>query len=235
MTAIVLLPGMDGTGKMFAAFLSCLTEKLRPVVISYPPNQAFGYTELEAYVQDHLPKNESFILLAESFSGPVAISLASSKPAGLIGVILCCTFARNPVPIFRFLINLMPKMVMNAKLATMGAPLLFGRYSTKELRVQLEMALHSIPGSTLMARMKAVIGVDVSKKAQEINVPTLYVQASEDRIVPKSAGHLLQSLTKGMHVVKLSGPHLLLQTRPREAASIIEHFAAELGITFNSN
>ncbi len=40
--ALVLLPGMDGTGRLFARFLRALPEAYLPIVVSYPPDSVIG-------------------------------------------------------------------------------------------------------------------------------------------------------------------------------------------------
>ncbi|UUZ51553.1 alpha/beta hydrolase [Massilia sp. B-10] len=50
-------------------------------------------------MRSRLPPAEPYFLLGESFSGPVAIALAAERPPMLLGLILSCTFARNPLPI----------------------------------------------------------------------------------------------------------------------------------------
>ncbi|HEV2611533.1 MAG TPA: alpha/beta hydrolase, partial [Noviherbaspirillum sp.] len=122
MTAIVLLPGMDGTGKMFAELAAHLDGEMRSVIVPYPTDLSLSYRELEDLVRAALPENEPFILLGESFSGPVAISLAASEPAGLIGIILCCTFTRNPLPFLRPLKWLIPILPINAGIVALGMP-----------------------------------------------------------------------------------------------------------------
>lgn len=234
MTAIILLPGMDGTGRMFAEFAASLEGNLRPVVISYPSDKTLSYRELADFAQAFLPTNEPFILLGESFSGPVAISLAASEPAGLIGLVLCCTFTRNPLPFLRFLKDLTGILPINARIAALGMPLLFGRFSTVERRTALQQALQSVPVTTLRTRMRAVSEVDVSKELQKVNVPILYLQASLDRVVPKSAASYMQSLVSNIDIIKIRGPHLLLQAMPKEAARIVEEFATRLSAAFNS-
>ena len=51
MTALVLLPGMDGTGDLFAPLLSALSPALRTIVIRYPSDRPLGYAELEAHAR----------------------------------------------------------------------------------------------------------------------------------------------------------------------------------------
>src|SRR6516162_3575503 len=95
---LVLLPGLDGTGLLFRGFLKTLDPAILTAVVSYPPDRDMDHAGLEAVVRASLPTQEPFVLLAESFSGPIAIAIAASRPAGLRGLILSCSFARNPCP-----------------------------------------------------------------------------------------------------------------------------------------
>lgn len=125
MITLVLLPGMDGSGALFAPLVAAFRGRVRTQVIAYPSGQALGYEELAAFVRPLLPAGPYF-LLGESFSGPVAIALAASAPPGLAGLILSCTFARNPSPKlrpFRFMLPLLP---WSARLSGFAAPLLLG-------------------------------------------------------------------------------------------------------------
>src|SRR4051812_248219 len=99
MTTLVLLPGLDGTGELFAAFIAALPGRdVR--VIAYPADRAMTYSQLEEFVREGLPRGEDYFLLAESFSGPIGISIAATTPPRLKGLILCGTFATNPLPDF---------------------------------------------------------------------------------------------------------------------------------------
>lgn len=101
MTAVatlVLLPGMDGTGELFAPFIAALGGEFDVRVVRYPGDHRGGYEELEAIARSAIPEDRPYVLLAESFSGPIAISIAASGPKQLRGLVLCCTFARNPRP-----------------------------------------------------------------------------------------------------------------------------------------
>src|ERR1700722_12941492 len=93
---LILLPGLDGTGKLFAEFLKALDLGVSASVVSYPPEVPLGYHELEPIVRAALPAHDPFVLLGESFSGPLAIRIAADPPPALKGLILCVTFASNP-------------------------------------------------------------------------------------------------------------------------------------------
>lgn len=74
---------MDGTGELFRPFLAASKPEFRATVIKYPTDKLLDYAALAESVSSQLPTDERFVLLAESFSGPIAISLAASKPKGL--------------------------------------------------------------------------------------------------------------------------------------------------------
>src|SRR5689334_8209434 len=97
MTTLVLLPGLDGTGELFAAFVAALRGH-DVQIVDYPRDRAMSYAALEEFVREKLPGEVDYFLLAESFSGPIAISVAASSPPHLRGLILCGSFAANPLP-----------------------------------------------------------------------------------------------------------------------------------------
>jgi pimeloyl-ACP methyl ester carboxylesterase len=98
MITLILLPGLGGTGELFEPFLAALGSAVAVKVIRYPGDVALGYDALGRFVRAMLPEGEPFVLLGESFSGPIAISLAATGGTQLRGLILCCSFARNPRP-----------------------------------------------------------------------------------------------------------------------------------------
>jgi pimeloyl-[acyl-carrier protein] methyl ester esterase len=100
MTALVVLPGLDGTADMLSAFANAARTHFSNVqVIAYPPDKALGYRSLEELVRAKLPTDGAFVLLGESFSGPIAISIAGDPPVGLVGLVLSTTFAKAPIPL----------------------------------------------------------------------------------------------------------------------------------------
>lgn len=106
LTTLVLLPGLDGSGDFFDPLCRQLPPQWRTHVVPYPGDRPLCYSELAGFVLAALPDDSPIVLLAESFSGPVAIQVSATRPAGLIGVVLCATFARNPRPFFRPLLGL---------------------------------------------------------------------------------------------------------------------------------
>jgi pimeloyl-[acyl-carrier protein] methyl ester esterase len=117
---------MDGTGSLFSEFIAALPRGLEPVVVTYPLDRSMNYAELEQLPRARLPTERPFILVGESFSGPIAISLAASKPAGLRGLVLVCSFARSPIPVPRGLWSVISRLPVKLIPARITAALLRG-------------------------------------------------------------------------------------------------------------
>lgn len=63
--------------------------------------------------------------------------------------------------------------------------------------------------------------VDVRAALASLEMPVTCIVASQDRLVPDRAAREAASLARRGSVVSLDGPHLVLQVKAREAASVI--------------
>jgi len=221
---LVLLPGMDGTGQLFAPFVVALGHEFNVKVVRYPTAEPMGYAELEALARAALPEEGPFVILGESFSGPVAVSLAASASCRLKGLVLCCTFVRNPRPLFAWVRSLVGFLPVASAPVGLLSHLLLGRFATAELRSALARVMSQVSPSALRARLAAVLAVDVSSKLAAAKVPTLYLRASRDRVIPLAASKLVSELNPQVRVAQFDAPHFLLQTAPVEAAHVVGCF-----------
>jgi pimeloyl-ACP methyl ester carboxylesterase len=228
---LVLLPGMDGTGELFKPFLAAMNPRCPVRVVDYPASGTLGYAELEEAMRASLPRDGAFVLLGESFSGPVAISIAASCPPGLKGLILSCTFARNPRPrlgALRFLIGALPTGPVAMRCASMA---LLGSYSTAGLRRAFLEAVGKVAPDALRARLRAVVGVDMTRELAAIDIPILYLRATHDHVVPAGAGELMKRINPETRLVDVDGPHFLLQAAPEKTAGLVAEFIDEVAST----
>jgi len=85
-------------------------------------------------------------------------------------------------------------------------------------------ALAQVSAAALRARLAAVANVDVSPELSKVRVPVLYLRASEDRLVPRSAGDAIKRVLPAAGIAELEGPHFLLQTAPVAAARRVAEF-----------
>jgi pimeloyl-ACP methyl ester carboxylesterase len=222
MACLVLLPGMDGTGTLFSDFITVLPKGLVAQVIAYPPDRPLNYAELEAHVVAQLP-SEPFILVGESFSGPIAIAIAAAARTHLRGIVLVCSFAKAPAPSF---LGWLP--LWRAPIA-LAAAILLGRQSSPSQRERLTSAMRTVGAETWQTRLRSVLSVDVTEELHAIKVPVLYLRAKDDRIVRRSAWHLIERLLPSAKLAEIEGPHFLLQAKPVESAARIVAFAKEVG------
>ena len=224
MVTLVLLPGMDGTGLLFSDFIAAMGSDVEIIVVTYPTDIILDYFELEKIARTLLPVDRPFLILGESFSGPIAISLAAAKPAGLVGLILCCTFAKNPQPLLavvRPFVGLLP--VAAVPLSLLGY-LLMGRFFKPELERAYAHALKVVSPAVLKNRLHAVLSVDVTACVSTISVPVLYLRATEDKVVPRACSLQIAKLMPKLWLVDIIAPHFLLQTAPIKAASAVFEF-----------
>jgi pimeloyl-ACP methyl ester carboxylesterase len=220
---------MDGTGKLFSEFSACLPSGTEPVVISYPPEQPMGYAELEAFTRAKLP-SRPFVLLGESFSGPLAVALAAADPAMVRALVLVGSFVRAPIRAPRWLQPVLAALPVRWIPPGLVAAFAFGRWSSRRLRSLLSESMSAVPPATWRARLRAVLSVDAGEKLRSVRVPVLYLRGAADRMVPRSAGLLIRELLPSARLVELDGPHFLLQAKPVESAAQVAAFIREAGL-----
>jgi pimeloyl-[acyl-carrier protein] methyl ester esterase len=235
MLPLVLLPGMDGTGVFFEDFAVASQPEFGPVIVAYPDDPSLGYAELESYVRAALPINEPYLLLGESFSGPIAISIAASNPPGLIGLILCVTFARNPHPLLPLVTSILKPLPAWRLPRFIQEPNIFGRFNSPYLRAKLDEVRNRVSQKTLKARLEAVASIDVSEDLRRVTVPILYLRATGDRVVSHASCDYIRKIHPGIEIAELDAPHLLLQTVPQAAKIAIGNFVANRIKSLNRN
>jgi pimeloyl-ACP methyl ester carboxylesterase len=223
-TTLILLPGMDGTGSLFQPFVDGMGSAFKIKVIPYPTDHAMDYPALLAYVRRELPANEHYAVLGESFSGPIAVELAADPDSLLLGLILCCTFVRNPLPLLSALKFVVPNLPNWGPPIRFLDKLLLGQFTTPALRLALAQAVAKVTPAVMRARLHAVLCIDVTVQMAAVKIPILYLRATQDKLVPRSASELICSLNARTQVVNIDAPHCLLQTDPSEAAQVVKKF-----------
>jgi pimeloyl-ACP methyl ester carboxylesterase len=224
LSLLVLLPGLDGTGKLFVDFIRALGVGAECRVIGYSPDEPLGYEELEARVRAALPGDRPYLLLGESFSGPIAMRIAASAPARLVGVILCGTFASNPYPwlawarpfVFLLPIKSLPRWIR--------APLMWGSKNPRRAPGNAERAIAGVAGGVVRRRIAAILAVDAVESLDRIAIPALIMYGRHDRVVPHAATKSLIAHLPGAEVADIDGPHLLLQACPEQCSEAVLKF-----------
>jgi pimeloyl-ACP methyl ester carboxylesterase len=218
------LPGLDGTGDLFEPLLSRLDASIEPVLVRYPFAEPLGYEALTSIARQALPKAGPYVILGESFSGPIAAQLAAESPGDLRGLILCASFVSSPMPHlrpFEWLLDVGPVWSVTRSLAPR---LLLGRFRTRERSALLARTLARLPREIVVARVRAAQAANAIAAFARVNAPTMYLQGTEDTLLPPSCLEEVCRLAPKTRVVALAAPHCLLQCAPDEAARAILKF-----------
>lgn len=223
---LVLLPGLDGTGKLFAPILPLLDDH-DVVVMPLPQTGTQTYVELSQQVRYWLPR-EDFVLVAESFSGPIAAVIAQEDNTHLKGIVFVASFLSPPAPVLSRLAMLLPLRTM-IKLpgANLAIRLLcLGRDATEQEVASFKEAVLLVPAETLKARLRELGRFSLQIVPKPVSACLL--QAKGDVLVGGHGASSVRQAFPSVETQSLDGPHFLAQSRPKEAAQHITDFLVNL-------
>lgn len=212
---VLLLPGLDGTARMFGPLIAAAPPGLSPRPVAYPEMLA-EYEELLPVVREAMPRRGAWICVGESFSGPLAVLLAGERPAGLAALVLVATTVhfrspRWPCGVPAALFRPLPGRRVLAR------RLLFDRTAPPELVSTWEEAVGAVPAKVLAARLRAFLAADLRRELTALPVPVLHLEAQRDRLLDDCRRAAVRDALPAAEWRSLDAPHFLLQTRPREA------------------
>jgi pimeloyl-ACP methyl ester carboxylesterase len=223
---LVLLPGMHGTGELFSEFMRMMPEPMQIEASYFPTGASPSYDQLLAMVEFIAPASEDFVLLAESFSTPLAIQYAATNPPNLGGLILCAGFATSPLRGWRrSFASLIAPFAFRLPLPRKAVSrFLVGADSPESLHEAVRAAIRSVAPTVLIARLRQILAVDVRLALRDVSTPILYIQAQQDCLVGRSCLEEIRGIKPQVQVAQIRGPHLILQREPQKSADIVARF-----------
>jgi hypothetical protein len=151
--------------------------------------------------------------------------MANDRPEGLVGLILCATFIKNPFirftswmrifsagPIYR----LWPALIK-----------LRAKAGGKDFRDIAGLALEAIElvGPDVIAhRVKSILSVDVENELQSCPYPILYLMAGRDGLIRGHNFNKIKSANKNVELAVIDTLHFVLQLEPEKASEILVEF-----------
>ena len=229
---MVLLPGLEGSGTLFANLLPEFPKDLNVIVKGYPQHQFLSYPQLVAWLANVVPTDGPYVVLGESFGSPLAVMFAATHPPNLAGIILSAGFISNPVR----RLGILPNLLANPFLFRLCPPDLAIKYfiaganAPRSLLRAIREAQRTVNPTVFAKRAQATLHCDATKEIQQVNVPLLYLQGTEDHLVHASALTEIERLHPQTIAVRIRAPHLLLQREPRAAARAITGFLEAQGL-----
>jgi pimeloyl-ACP methyl ester carboxylesterase len=226
----LLLPGLDGSGRLFAPLLAAGPRAFDPEALSFPPDRPLDYEALAELVRPRLPRRR-FVLVAESFSGPLAVHLAAERPRGLVALVLAATFLHHPLDALLHPV----RSLAGARLfgLPMPAPLvrrfLAGPDAPDALVGEVQRAVAAVSPEVLAHRAAEALRVDARQALAGVGVPILFVAPTRDRLIRRDAYEDVLALCPSAEIALLDAPHMVLQRCPHASLARIEEFLAAPG------
>jgi pimeloyl-ACP methyl ester carboxylesterase len=152
---LVLLPGLNGSDRLFAPLLPWLDSQLTVQTLSLPQEGSQNHQQLAEALRSQLGETP-FVLLGESFSGALAYHLGMLKPPGLRGLIFAASFLQRPQPLLR----LLPKPTLPLPISLLTNSWLLktfciGKCASPELVSLLRTEIHSIGNASVGATVES--------------------------------------------------------------------------------
>ncbi|MDX1660751.1 MAG: alpha/beta hydrolase [Gemmatimonadota bacterium] len=187
---LVLVSGMDGTGKLFYRQAPDLADRHR--VATYALRDAAGtmdalVTDLDAVVDAAAGEGAAATVFGESFGGAIALSYALAHPDRVVELAILNSFPHFG-PQLRLRLGLAALKVMPWRAMHVVRRFTASRlHSSHTADEHIERFLEVTRETTLEGyrnRLRILTRYDVRDRLDEIDVPTLFLAAEEDHLVP---------------------------------------------------
>lgn len=223
---IVLVPGMDGTGKLFYRQIPLLARSHQ--VVTYALRDTA--TSMDALVDDlasiinRTAPDRQAVVLGESFGGALALSFAVARPELVRRLVIL-----NSFPYFAPQWRL--RMAMAALTALPWGTMslvrratAFRLHSPHTHRAEIQRFMELTDEATregYLGRLKLLTRYDVRERLRDLRMPTLYLAADCDHLIPsvpqakymaaRTPGSMVRVLTGHGHIC-LIAPDMDLQS-----------------------
>jgi pimeloyl-ACP methyl ester carboxylesterase len=215
----LLIPGLDGTGRLFYRQIPGLSERYRVLAWEFRRREEFGFDDLVDEVLEGTAGEDpgSIVLVGESFGGPIAMAYALRCPERLRLLALINTF---PSYAHRIRIRLACKLA-----PLLGAPgaataknfivdrILRNEGIPEEERQRYRQIIRNVYPPAYLRRLELVRDVSLRDRLGEIAVPTHIFAAGRDKVVPSlQEARFMSARIPGaqLHVWPKAGHALLL-------------------------
>ncbi len=221
---LILLPGLDGTGRLFKGFLQHYPGDAQ--VVPLPNDGPQDHGTLAHRILPQLPE-EDFVLLAESYSGLIAAHLMAMGLAQLKGVIFVASFLKSPNPWLLRLGAVLPldRPPGGFVPSYLYRSLILGQQASDALIREFLQVITQVPAGLLKQRIRVLHGLQAPRI--ESDRPVFYLQAQNDHLIGKDCWKDLKRHFPAAKCYSVDGPHLLLQSQPQVTSSLVAKLVSQ--------
>jgi pimeloyl-ACP methyl ester carboxylesterase len=157
----------------------------------------------------------------------IALQLALEQPVRICGLVLLGASATLPVS--PRLLEAAAQVESFPKAVELIVRWSFSSQSPEKLTTQVAAHLGKTRPLTLQRDLQACTSFDISQRLEEIDVPTLVIYGSEDKMTPPEQASFLAEHIPGARLARVPGAgHMLMLEQPETIARLIQAFLAEL-------
>jgi pimeloyl-ACP methyl ester carboxylesterase len=190
---MVLVPGLDGTALLFYRQMPLLSRRFHVEAFPLPDDAGSTMESLVAALKERVDRialergEERILLFGESFGGALSLSFALRHPERLEGLVILNSFPflRQRLRL-RFgprLLKLLPSPAMSHLRRFTGRSL-HGDHTGREDVEEFYRRTRSIGWSGYIRRLEILHDYDLREDLHRIGVPTLFLAADRDRLIP---------------------------------------------------
>jgi len=218
-----MLPGLHGTTRLFDAFVAMAPPWARCRPLSLPREGPQDFDSLARAFEPQVRPLEGFVLIAESYSGPVAARISALLGSKLALLVLC-----NPLTASAFLFP--PRLAASLASATWvpawTAALLMTGGDRALARAMLRQ-VRALPRQTLIDRISIAQRTSPADIVTHVSSPLLSILGTRDLLVRASSSRDSIGRIPYSTVVELDAPHLVIQSHPADVwAAITGEFSS---------
>ena len=231
--ALILVPGMDGTGKLFYRQVPLLANAFRVATYALrddTSDMSVLVSDLAGVVDVAAGPTRRALIVGESFGGALALSFALAHPGRVAGVVVL-----NSFPFFEPQLRLRAAIVA-LTLLPWGAMQVVRRVTAFRMHSRLTHREDIGRFITLTAsatregylnRLRILRRFDVRGDLERIRVPALFLASEEDHLVPSvQQAALMTSRVPGARIRTLPGHgHICLIARDVDLAQIVREWS----------
>ena len=235
---LTFLPGLHGTTELYDGIKKRLPRHFQSEFIDIPSSGKQDYQTLTDWLDNELSHDsheldktqQKRIIIAESFSGPLALRWAAKNLNIVAGVILVSSFCDTPLNPGISLLALLPLrplfMVKPPRKALRH--FLIGDDASEEEVTRLKTIVQTIPSATLTKRVRAILALMERDSPPLPNVPMMLLQAQSDNLIPWDTQQKLEFCYPNARTHWIESPHLMLQRHPQQSLNLILSFISEI-------
>lgn len=184
---------MDGTGHLFYTQVPTLARSFR--VVTYALRDAA--TDMDTLVADLLsvidatwPGGERVVLLGESFGGALSLSFALAHPERVARLVVVNSFAaflpQIRLRLARLALRALPWGMMTI-VRRVTAVRMHSRHTTRDELRRFHELMRATTREGYLNRLAVLMRYDVRDRLDRVHVPTLFLAADCDHLVPAVA------------------------------------------------